>query len=91
MAKGHCIAKKSLCALQFGIVWLVITLIYDTFLFTLVVVALTSNDHMGAIMRVPFSQSCSLFLLAAGIGIVIFGWIFRIVLENQLGNEGIVQ
>lgn len=59
-------------------------------LVTIVVAVLTWNDPQGMTIPMPYFQSYSLFLLAAGIGFVVLGWIFRLALQIQQENEGFV-
>jgi len=89
-AKGHYIAEKPLRALQLGGFWLVLAMVYDTLLSPIVVAVLTWNDPQGMTIPTPYFQSYSLFLLAAGIGFLVLGWIFRLALEIQQENEGFV-
>ena len=56
-------------------------------LVTIVVAVLTWNDPQGMTIPMPYFQSYSLFLLAAGIGFVVLGWIFRLALQIQQENE----
>ena len=89
-AKGHYIAEKPLRALHLGGFWLVLAMVYDTLLSPIVVAVLTWNDPQGMTIPTPYFQSYSLFLLAAGIGFLVLGWIFRLALEIQQENEGFV-
>ena len=89
-AKGHYIVEKPLRALQLGGFWLVLAMLYDTLLSPIVVAVLTWNDPQGMTIPTPYFQSYSLFLLAAGIGFLVLGWIFRLALEIQQENEGFV-
>ena len=59
-------------------------------LVTIVVAVLTWNDPQGMTIPMPYFQSYSLFLLAAGIGFVVLGWIFRLALQIQQENEGLI-
>ena len=59
-------------------------------LVTIVVAVLTWNDPQGMTIPMPYFQSYSLFLLAAGIGFVVLGWIFRLALQIQQENEGFI-
>jgi len=89
-AKGHYIAEKPLRALQLGGTWLLLAMVYDTLLSPIVVAVLTWNDPQRMTIPMPYFQSYSLFLLAAGIGFVVLGWIFRLALQIQQENEGFV-
>lgn len=65
-------------------------MVYDTLLSPIVVAVLTWNDPKGMTIPMPYFQSYSLFLLAAGIGFVVFRWIFRLALQIRQENEGFV-
>ena len=67
-----------------------LAMVYDTLLSPIVVAVLTWNDPQGMTIPTPYFQSYSLFLLAAGIGFLVVGWIFRLALEIQQENEGFV-
>ena len=57
-------------------------------LVTIVVAVLTWNDPQGMTIPMPYFQSYSLFLLAAGIGFVVLGWIFRLALRFSKKTKG---
>ena len=67
-----------------------LAMVYDTLLSPIVVAVLTWNDPQGMTIPMPYFQSYSLFLLAAGIGFIVLGWIFRLALQIQQENEGFV-